>query len=115
MAVLPLLQFGAIYLAYGIFGQPLIPGIQWAVVLSPAIFSLIFAIVDRRALVNLGYGELPSAVLAFIPPIYLLVRCFTVGPRSIGALAMWLALQAAAVAAVIILLPHVLATAISGL
>jgi hypothetical protein len=114
IAVLPLLHFAIVYAVFGILATPFVPGIQWAVIAAPAVFSLIFAAADRRRLVDKGHGSLASAVWAIIPPLYLVVRCVRVGGASIGALLTWAVLQAAAVAGVFILLPTVLAAALAS-
>ena len=112
IAILPLLQFAAVYYAFGLLSEPLVSGVQWGVVAAPAIFALIFASLDGRKLRDQGFQRVPSALWAVIPPLYLLVRCFRIGPRSISALAVWLVFQAAAVAGVYLLLPGVLAEAL---
>jgi hypothetical protein len=111
IAILPLLQFAAIYYAFGLLAQPLLPGVQWGVLLAPAVFSLIFAALDGRKLREQGHDRVPSTLWAIIPPLYLFVRCFRIGPRSISALLLWLIFQAAAVAGIYLLLPDVLAEA----
>ncbi len=105
IGLLPLLHFAIVYAIFGVLEETLIPGIQWAILLGPSILALVFAAADRRALITKGHGEVPSAVFAFIPPLYLLVRCFRVGLGSIGPLVAWVVLQAAAVAGAFILLP----------
>jgi hypothetical protein len=113
IALLPLFHFAVIYLVFTVLAVPLVPGIQWGVLAAPAVFSLVFASMDRRRLVDKGHGELPSAVLAIVPPLYLLIRCFRVGARSIGPLLAWIVLQVAAGFAVVALMPDVLAAAIA--
>jgi hypothetical protein len=114
IGLLPLIQFAIVYLVFGLLAEQVVPGIQWAVILAPAILSLIFASADRRALVNKGHADLPSNVFAFIPPLYLLVRCFRIGMGSLIPLIAWVVLQAAAAVGVVILLPTVLNAVITS-
>jgi hypothetical protein len=106
-----LLQFAAVYIVFRVLAVELFPGTQWGVLAAPAIFSLLFANADRKKLIELG-SSAPSVVLAFIPPLYLIVRCFTTGRSSVLPLVVWIVLQAGAAAGVYFLLPQVLAAAI---
>jgi hypothetical protein len=114
IALLPLLQFGAIYLVFKTLAVELAPGMQWGVLAAPAAFSLLFANADRKKLDTLG-ARSPSIVLALIPPLYLFVRCFTAGRSSVAPLLIWLILQAGAAAGVYFLLPDLLAAGIKAI
>ena len=114
IASLPLVQFAAVYVVFGVLGVMLAPGMQWGILAAPAAFSLLFANADRKKLTNLGFSS-PSIVFAFIPPLYLLVRCFTAGRSSALPLVAWVVLQAGAVAGVYYLLPSLLAAAIRAI
>jgi hypothetical protein len=114
IAVLPLLQFAVVYVVFGVLAVTLAPGMQWGILAAPAAFSLLFANADRNKLTSLGFSA-PSIVFAFIPPLYLLVRCFTTGRSSVLPLVAWILLQAGAAAGVYYLLPSVLATAIRAI
>jgi len=114
IGVLPLLQFGAVYLVFEVLGVALAPGMQWGVLAIPAAFSLLFASADRRKLTTLGFSA-PSVIFGLIPPLYLIVRCVTTGRSSVPPLIAWIVLQAGAVAGVYYLLPAVLAAAIRAI
>lgn len=114
IAFLPLVQFVVVYVVFGVLGVTLAPGMQWGILAAPAAFSLLFANADRKKLTHLGFSA-PSIVFAFIPPLYLLVRCFTAGRSSALPLVTWVLLQAGAVAGVYYLLPSLLATAIRAI
>jgi hypothetical protein len=114
LAVLPLLQFAVVYAVFGVLAEPLVPGIQWGILVVPALFSLLFAAADRKKLLDNGHDETPNAVLGILAPLYLIARVAVIGPRSIAPLVVWVVLQAAAVAGVLVLLPAVLAAAISS-
>lgn len=108
IALLPLIQFGGIYLAFAELNVVFAPGMQWGILAAPAALGLLFAIADRRKLVNLGVARAPSPLIALIPPIYLLTRAIEVGRSSVVPLLAWLIFQAAAAAGVYYLLPHLL-------
>jgi hypothetical protein len=114
IAVLPVIHFAVVYVVFGVLAEPVVPGIQWGILMAPAVLSLIFASVDRRKLINNGYGTVPSVVFAVVPPLYLLVRCFSIGWKSVTSLIVWVVLQAAAVAGVFLLLDPVLKAVIAG-
>jgi hypothetical protein len=114
IAVLPVIHFAVVYVVFGVLAEPVLPGIQWGILLAPAVLSLIFASLDRRKLLDNRHARVPSLVFAVIPPLYLLVRCFTIGGRSVAALVVWIVLQAAAVAGVFVLLDPVLKAVIAG-
>jgi hypothetical protein len=107
IGLLPLIQFALIYVAFGVLGYPLYAGMQWGILLAPAAFSLLFANSDRTRLAILG-AEAPGIPFAIVPPLYLVVRSIRTGPSSIGPLVLWLVLQAAAIAGLVILLPALL-------
>jgi hypothetical protein len=110
IAVLPVLQLAVVYAVFVSLKTPVIPGIQWGILLLPALFSLLFAAADRRRLLDRGHPQAPNATLGIFAPVYLVARCIVIGPRSIVPLAVWVVLQAAAVAGAIYLLPTGLAT-----
>jgi hypothetical protein len=114
LAALPLLQFAVVYAVFGVLAQPLVPGIQWGIILIPALFSLLFAAADRKKLLDNGHDETPIPMLGILPPLYLVARVAVIGPKSIAPLVVWVVLQAAAVVGVLVLLPMVLAAAISN-
>ena len=114
IAALPLLQFAVIYVVFGVLGVTLAPGMQWGILAAPAAFSLLFANADRKRLAELGVPS-PSIVLAFIPPLYLVVRIFTAGRSSVLPLVAWVVLQAGAAAGVYFLLRSVLGAAIRAI
>jgi hypothetical protein len=111
IALLPLIQFGVVYLVFAALGSEFEPGMQWGILAAPAAFSLLFAIGDHRLLVNADVERAPSPLLAIVPPIYLLVRAVDVGRASAVALIAWFVFQAAAAAGVYYLLPQLLALA----
>jgi hypothetical protein len=111
IGILPLLQFAVIYLVFQVLAVTLAPGMQWGFLAAPAAFSLLFANADRKKLTNLGFGA-PNIVFALLPPLYLIVRCFTTGRSSVPPLIAWVVLQAGAVAGMYYLLPGVLNAAI---
>jgi hypothetical protein len=114
LAALPLLQFAVVYAVFGVLAQPLVPGIQWGILVIPALFSLLFAAADRKKLLDNGHDETPNPVLGILAPLYLIARVAVIGPKSIAPLVVWVVLQAAAVVGVLVLLPMVLAAAISN-
>jgi hypothetical protein len=114
IALLPLIQFGVVYLVFTVLGSEFEPGMQWGILAAPAAFSLLFAIGDGRVLANADVERAPSPLLAIVPPIYLLVRAVDVGRSSAIALVAWFVFQAVAAAGVYYLLPHVLALAIKA-
>ena len=114
IGALPLLQFAVVYVVFGTLAVTLAPGMQWGILAAPAAFSLLFANADRKKLTSLGFSA-PNIVFAFIPPLYLLIRCFTTGRSSVLPLIAWIILQAGAAAGVYFLLPSVLAAAIRAI
>ncbi len=114
IGVLPLLQFAVVYAIFGPLAFGFVPGTQWGILAAPAAFSLLFALLDRKALID-GGNDAPSPLFAVIPPLYLLVRCFRVGPSSIGPLLVWIVLQAGAVGGVVYLLPVLLSAAVGSI
>jgi hypothetical protein len=114
LAALPLLQFAVVYAVFGVLAQPLVPGIQWGILVIPALFSLLFAAADRKKLLDNGHDETPNPVLGILAPLYLIARVAVIGPKSVAPLVAWFLLQAAAVAGVFVLLPTVLAAVISS-
>jgi hypothetical protein len=108
IAVLPLLQFLGIYLAFKQLNVVFAPGSEWGILAAPAVLALLFAVFDRRILVAAGARRAPSPLLAIIPPIYLLARTIEIGRSSAMTLVGWLILQGAAAAGVYYLLPHLL-------
>ncbi|MDQ1551578.1 MAG: hypothetical protein QOD50_1000 [Actinomycetota bacterium] len=114
IGVLPLVQFAVVYVVFGTLAVTLAPGMQWGILAAPAALSLLFANADRKKLTDLGFPA-PSIVFAFIPPLYLLVRCFTTGRSSVLPLVAWIILQAGAAAGVYYLLPSVLDAAIRAI
>ena len=114
IALLPLIQFGVVYVVFQTLGTQFQPGVQWGILAAPAAFSLLFAIGDQRSLVNAGVDRAPSPLLAIVPPIYLLARAIDVGRSSALLLVLWIALQGAAVAGVYFVLPNLLALAIKA-
>jgi hypothetical protein len=114
ISALPLIQFVVIYLVFRVLAVTLAPGMQWGILAAPAAFSLLFANADRKTLTARGLAS-PNIVFAFIPPLYLIVRCVTTGRSSVLPLVMWIVLQAAAAAGVYFLLSPVLAAAIRAI
>lgn len=114
IAVLPALHFAVLYVVFQTLAQPFIPGTQWGLLAAPAIFSLLFAMLDRRSLLARGQEGIPGMIWAIIPPLYLIVRCTKVGARSAGTLIVWILLQAAAVVGAFVLLSGVVASAVSA-
>jgi hypothetical protein len=114
IAVLPLLQFAAIYALFKPLGLELAPGMQWGILAVPAAFSLLFANADRKKLTERGIPS-PNLVFALLPPLYLVVRCVITGRSSVLPLVAWVVLQAAAAAGVYFLLPATLAAAIHAI
>jgi hypothetical protein len=112
IAILPLLQFTVVYVVFGVLAQPMIPGIQWGILILPGLFSLLFAAADRRRLIALGHDQAPNAALGILAPVYLIARVVVLGPRSAAPLIVWAVLQAAAVAGAIVLLPTVVAAVV---
>jgi hypothetical protein len=114
IAVIPAIHFAVVYLVFSVLAQPFVSGLQWAVLAAPVIFALIFASVDRRQLIGNGHEDAPSALFAIIPPLYLILRIVKLGRSSVAPLVVWVVLQAAAVAAVFVLMPAVLTAAIGA-
>jgi hypothetical protein len=114
IAVLPALHFAVLYVVFQTLAQPFIPGTQWGLLAAPAIFSLLFAMLDRRSLLARGQESIPGTIWAIIPPLYLIVRCTKVGARSAVTLIVWILLQAAAVVGAFVLLSGVVASAVSA-
>ena len=114
IGVLPLLQFAVVYVVFGLLGVILAPGMQWGILAAPAAFSLLFANADKKRLTTLG-ADSPSIIFAFIPPLYLIVRCVTTGRSSLIPLIAWVVLQAGAVAGLIYLLPSVLSAGLHAM
>jgi hypothetical protein len=103
-----------VYVVFDVLGVTLAPGMQWGILAAPVAFSLLFANADRKKLTDLGASS-PSIVFGLIPPLYLIVRCFTTGRSSVLPLVAWVVLQAGAAAGVYFLLPSVLAAAIRAI
>ncbi|HEX4059058.1 MAG TPA: hypothetical protein VHX87_12195 [Galbitalea sp.] len=115
IALLPLIQFAGVYLAFAELNVVFAPGMQWGILAAPAALGMLFAIGDRRRLTALGAQRPPSPVLAVIPPIYLLTRAIEVGRSGVATLLVWLVLQAAAAAGVYYLLPHLVTVALRAM
>jgi len=84
---------------------------QWAILIAPAAFSLLFANADRTKLAELG-ARSPNIPYAALPPLYLIVRGVTTGRSSVGPLVLWVVLQVASIVGVLNLLPAVLSVPI---
>ena len=112
IAVLPVLQFAVVYALFDSLRVPVIPGIQWGILLLPALFSLLFAAADRRRLLHIGHNRAPNAALGIFAPLYLVARVVIIGPRALAPLVVWLALQVAAGFAVEHFLPALVAMSI---
>jgi hypothetical protein len=114
IAILPLLQFAVVYGIFGALAQPMIPGIQWGILIVPGLFSLLFAAADRRKLLALGHDRAPNAALGILAPLYLIARVVILGRRSIAPLLVWVVLQVGAAAGLVVLVPTVFASAFPG-
>jgi hypothetical protein len=110
ISVLPLLHFAVIYVVFGILAEPFLQGTQWGILAAPAIFSLIFAQLDRRTLLARGHHDAPSTIWAILPPLYLIVRCVRLGAGAVAPLVVWLVLQVAAAVGIAVLLPDIVAS-----
>jgi hypothetical protein len=115
IALLPLIQFAGVYLAFSELDVTFVPGMQWGILAAPAPLAMLFAIGDRRRLVAMETPRPPSPLLAVVPPIYLLTRAIEVGRSSVATLLVWLVLQAVAAAGVYYLLPHLLMLALRAM
>jgi hypothetical protein len=114
IAALPLVQFAAIYVVFGILHVALVPGMQWGILAAPAAFSLLLANADKKKLTDRGASS-PSIILGLVAPLYLIARCITTGRSSVLPLVTWVVLQAGAAAGVYFLLPTVLSAAIRAI
>jgi hypothetical protein len=103
-----------VFVVFSVLAEPFISGSQWAILVAPAILGVIFAVADRRQLAAHGHGDLPPVLVGFIPPLYLIVRLVKLGIGSLAPLILWIVLQGAAAAGVLILMPAVLKAAIGA-
>ncbi|MCU1415062.1 MAG: hypothetical protein JWN80_2402 [Microbacteriaceae bacterium] len=81
--------------------------LRWAIIAGPIVIYLILAAVDRRVLVSRGHVHLASPLLALLPPLYLGIRAARMGARAVAPAIVWLLLQAAGIAVLVLLFPAV--------
>ena len=107
--LLPVAHAAAVWVVLGLLDLGSDPVIRYAVLGAPLFLYLVLAFVDGRVLRGRGFPRTASAVLAFIPPLYLLVRAIRVGAAGVVPLLLWLLLQTAAFAFILLQLPSVFA------
>jgi hypothetical protein len=83
--------------------------VRYAVLIAPLFLYLVLAIADSQILRSRGFESTAAAVLALIPPIYLLVRAIRVGAAGVVPLLLWLVLQTAAYSFLLLQFPAIVA------
>ena len=108
-ALLPVVHAAAVWLIFGLLDLGANPVIHYSVLAAPLFLYPVLAFVDGRELRGRGFSRTASAVLALVPPLYLLVRAIRVGAAGVVPLLLSLLLQAAAFTFLLLQLPAVFA------
>ena len=108
-ALLPVVHAAAVWLVLGLLDLGGSPVIRYSVLGAPLFLYLVLAIIDGRVLRRRGFVHTASALLALIPPLYLLARAIRVGAAGVVPLLLWLLLQTAAFSFILLQLPAVFA------
>lgn len=104
-AALPVLHFALAWFVYERLKPVDDTGIRWVVLLGPILIYLILAAIDRSRLVAHGHTRAPSPLLALIPPLYIGIRAARLGLGAVIPAVVWLVLQAAVIAAMVMFFP----------
>ena len=81
--------------------------VRYSVLVAPLFLYFILAVTDSRLLRSRGLAPTANAVLALIPPLYLLVRAIRVGAAGVVPLLLWLLLQTAACSFLLLQFPAI--------
>lgn len=81
--------------------------VRYSVLVAPLFLYFVLAVADSRLLRSRGLAPSANAVLALIPPLYLLVRAIRVGAAGVVPLLLWLLLQTAAYSFLLLQFPAV--------
>lgn len=109
LALLPVVHLAAVWLILGLLDLGGSPVIRYLVLGAPLLLSPMLAFLDGRVLRGRGFLRTAPAVLALVPPLYLLVRAIRVGAAGVVPLLLWLLLQTAAISFIVLQLPSVFA------
>ena len=109
LALLPVVHAAAVWLILGLLDLGGNPVIRYSVLGAPLLLSPILAFFDGRVLRGRGFPRTAAAILALVPPLYLLVRAIRVGAAGVMPLILWLLLQTAAFSFILLQLPSVFA------
>jgi len=101
----PVVHAAVVWLIFGLLDLGAEPVIYYSVLAAPLFFYLVLAFFDGRELRDRGFSRTASAVLALVPPLYLLVRAIRVGAAGVVPLLVCLLVQAAAISFVLMQLP----------
>ena len=83
LTLLPIAHFATVWTVLFLLSIPMPLGGVYALYLGPLVLYPIFATFDRRALISRGYERPPSAALAIVPALYLVVRSVRVTGASL--------------------------------
>ena len=81
--------------------------VRYSVLVAPLFLYFVLAVTDSQLLRSRGLARTPAAVLALIPPLYLLVRAIRVGAAGVVPLLLWLLLQTAAYSFLLLQFPAI--------
>ncbi len=109
LALLPVAHAAAVWLILGLLDLGGSPVIRYLVLGAPLLLPPMLAFLDGRVLRGRGFPRTAPAVLALVPPLYLLVRAIRVGAAGVVPLLLWLLLQTAAISFIVLQLPAVFA------
>lgn len=99
IGLLPLVHVLFVYLVFDFFVETdFNSAAQSALTFGPLALYILAARWDARTLVERGHSAPPFAVLAILPPLYLLIRAFRAPGSSIVMLTLWGILEGAAIA-----------------
>ena len=107
LALLPVAHAAAVWLILGLLDLGGSPVIRYLVLGAPLLLPPMLAFLDGRVLRGRGFPRTAPAVLALVPPLYLLVRAIRVGAAGVVPLLLWLLLQTAAISFIVLQLPAV--------
>ena len=103
--LLPVVHAAVVWLIFGLLDLGGKPVIYYSVLAAPLLFYPVLAFLDGRELRDRGFSRTASAILALVPPLYLLVRAIRVGAAGVVPLLVCLLVQAAAIFFLLMQLP----------
>ena len=104
-ALLPVVHAALVWLIFGLLDLGANPSIYYSVLAAPLFLYPVLAFLDGRELRDRGFPRTASAVLALVPPLYLLMRAIRVGAAGVVPLLVCLLIQTAAFSFLLLQLP----------